>query len=732
MGSVHRRTLDDLERLAEGGTDAPGSARFAPDGRSITYLFSADGSLVRSLWRHDLLTGERSLLASPLPETTDEDSLSLEEHLQRERTRTSELGVTTYAWASAATRPTLLVPQAGRLFVGVGPEIDGGLRQIPGVQGAQAALLSPDGVRLACVVAGDLYVAPVGGGRPQRMTADAEDGVFNGLADYIAAEELDRFDGAWWSTDSRSIAFEHVDERSVPLFPVTPEELHRYPFAGGPNARVGLRVASISDSAVREVDLGMRPDDYLARVLPHPGGGWLVAVMPREQRSLAWHRVSVNASAELVWNEEAQPWINLDDLTRVLPDGRILRASERSGFRHLELRDPAGELDRILTAGDWVVTDVVAVPTARGEVLFAGTRDGVTDRHLYAVPLDAPQPVSDPQRLSPQPGWHAFEAQADGERWIDAWSDLEHAPSVTVRSRDGSSIPIHAPLSTAAGERLDPPELTELVAGDGRTPLQAAVYRGGRRTDFGQPSPGVLWIYGGPHQQYVKRSWEMTADPLRQYLAQSGVTVVMVDNRGSAWRGVAFESVVDGRLGGDEVADQAAAVRQLTERGVLRSGGVGIYGTSYGGFLTLMAMAREPDLFRVGVAIAPVTDWGGYDTAYTEQYLGPPATNPEAYRRSSALAHAAAVGGALLLIHGTFDENVHLRNSMRLVDAFRSVGREVELVELPGQRHRTRGPAIRVRDGRTAAHLLDGLGLPLPEDLSRDGVRPRRRRAARR
>ena len=167
----------------------------------------------------------------------------------------------------------------------------------------------------------------------------------------------------------------------------------------------------------------------------------------------------------------------------------------------------------------------------------------------------------------------------------------------------------------------------------------------------------------------------------------------------------------------NEVADQAAAVRQLQERGLLRRGGVGIYGGSYGGFMTLMAMAREPELFPVGVAIAPVADWSGYDTAYAERYLGTPAGNPEAYQRSSALAHAAQVQGSLLLIHGTFDENVHLRHSRLLVDAFRSAGREVELVALPGQRHRARGPAIRVRDGRTAAHLLRGLGLPLPEDL---------------
>lgn len=713
MGIGDRRTLDDLERLTRGEADAPGSARFAPDGRSVTYLFSADGSLVRSLWRHDLETGERSLLAAPLEQTTDEESLSLDEKLERERTRTTELGVTAYAWAGDARRPALLVPQAGRLFIAVGSDPGSALRPIPGVDGAQAPLLSPDGTHVSYVLAGDLHVAGTHGGAPARVTDDAEPGVSNGLADYIAAEELDRFEGAWWSADSRSLAFEHADERGVPAVEVTAGELHHYPFAGGPNARVSLRVAPMDGSEAREVELGMRPDDYLAQVVAHPGGGWLAAVLPREQRSLDWHRVGADGSAEHLWTEEAAPWVNLDNLTRILPDGRILRGSERSGFRHLELRSPRGELDRILTAGDWVVTDVVAVSVARGEVLFVATRDGVTERHLYAVALDAPRPVDDPERLSREPGWHELHAQPDGERWIDTWSDLEQAPAVTVRSRDGVTLPIHAPRTTAARERLEPPELVELLAADGTTPLHAAIYRA-RPARSAEPAPGVVWVYAGPHKQYVVRSWEATADPLRQYLAQCGATVVVIDSRGSDFRGVAFESVIEGRLGWNEVADQAAGVRQLIQRGVLRHGAVGIYGGSYGGFMTLMAMAREPELFGVGVAISSVTDWAEYDTAYTERYLGSPATNPEAYRRSSALARAAEVRGSLLLMHGTSDENVLMRNSTRLVDAFRSAGREVELVPLPGQRHRARGEAIRVRDGRTAAHLLRGLGLPVP------------------
>jgi dipeptidyl-peptidase-4 len=327
MGRSGRLTLDDVARRPEPGMDAPGSAAFAPDGRSITYLFSLDRTLVRSLWRHDLETDERAEVAVPRPETTSEETLSREEQLQRERTRTTELGVTSFSWATDAPRPTLLVSMAGRLLVGSGNGAELRLGEIPGVEGASGASVSPDGSLVSFTLNGDLYAVPLAGGSPLRLTDDAEPAVFNGLAEFVASEELDRFEGAWWSSDSRSIAFAHVDECGIPPFTIThavghepAEEVHHYPFPGGPNAHVSLRVASLGGSAAREVDLGMEPDDYLARGLPHPEGGWLVAVLPREQRTLSWHRVAADGSARRLWVEEGDPWINLDDNTRVLPD----------------------------------------------------------------------------------------------------------------------------------------------------------------------------------------------------------------------------------------------------------------------------------------------------------------------------------------------------------------------------------------------------------------------------
>ncbi len=705
--------------------DAPGSAVFAPDDRSITYLYSRDGSLVRSLWRHDLVTGERSLLADPLPETTREETLSRQEQVWRERTATSELGITEFSWAGTDAEATLLVPMAARLFVRRGADGEAGLREIPGVSEASGARLSPDGSSVSYTSGGDLYLAGIRGGTPKRLTDDAGPGIFNGLPEFVAAEELERMAGAWWSADSQAIAFAHVDERAVPPLTIRHEpghdpvdEVHHYPFPGGPNAVVTLRVMAVGGGAWREVALGMQPDDYLARVIPRPAGGWLVAVLPRDQGSLHWHRVAVDGSAQPLWVESGDPWINLDDDTRVLPDGRILRSTERTGFRHLELRTPDGRLERVLTAGDWMVTDVVGVTPSRREVLFRATRDGVLERHLYAVSYDTAESSHDPERLTAEPGWHELVAGADGERWIDIWSDLRHAPRLSVVTRGGASQLLHESSTTAEAAGLDPPELIELKAADGATPLQVAVYRGASEEGSEAPPPAVVWVYGGPHRQYVQRSWEqMVQFPQRHYLAQAGATVIVVDNRGTAGRGLAFESAIHARLGWNEVADQAGAVRQLADRGLFDPGRVAIFGGSYGGHLTILAMAFEPNLFTAGVAIAPVTEWTSYDTNYTERYLGQPTANPDGYRESSALTHAGKVRGGLLLIHGSVDENVHLRHSLRIQEALRQAGHETELVQLPEQRHRVRSEAIRERDRRTMAHLLGALGLPRPDEL---------------
>jgi dipeptidyl-peptidase-4 len=364
-----------------------------------------------------------------------------------------------------------------------------------------------------------------------------------------------------------------------------------------------------------------------------------------------------------------------------------------------------------------VVTEVVHVDEERREVLFMGTADGPTQRHLYAVSLDAQAPETSPHRLTAEMGWHAVVASPDGSRWADTWSSLERAPGVTVRTRGREeAVIVHPPALSAASLGRRPPELRSVTAADGITRLDAALYRPAQPA--ATPPPCVVWVYGGPHAQYVKDAWEMTVHPLRQYLAQAGVAVLVVDNRGSDFRGLAFEAPLAGHLGGVEIADQCAAIAQLAAAGEIDGSRVAITGGSYGGFMTLMSVIRRPDVFRCGVAIAPVTDQRGYDTGYIERYLGLPADQPDAYDRSSVLPHADGLNGSVLVIHGAIDENVHLRHSIRLAAALQATGRDLELVILPDDRHRVRTPdGLLTRDRRTVRHLLQGLDVDPPAEV---------------
>jgi dipeptidyl-peptidase-4 len=766
---TERRTLARLLRPPAPGLDHPTLISFTPDGGAITFLQSADATNVRSLWRLDLSTSERELLvvghapprgggSGDAAENGAEEALPLEEQLRRQRARETALGVTRYVRATAAD--TVVVPVDGRLLVSVA----GGQGElVPGVDGVQAVAIAPDGSRLAYVRAGNVHALATGSaGQGAALTSDAADGTTNGLPDFAAAEELDRHEGLWWSGDGQALAWARVDERSVPRYALARltdgrihVELHRYPFAGGPNARVRLQVASFTGSTTSggllppaggpvEVDLGMADDDYLARVVPHPAGGWLVAVLPRAQRTLRWWRVLGDGGTHPLWEESSEPWLNLDDDTRILGDGSVLRTTERTGFRQAELRPPGAEA-HLLTGGDWVVTSVAGVNEGRAEVYVLGTADGPLERHLYAVPLDAPRPVERPARLTQERGWHGAVFSADGERWIDTWSTRTEAPAVVARWRNAERVvPVHAPSASAETLGLPVPDFLELRAADSATLLHGALFRPSSRTvgpgpDGALPAtrtpapPLVVWVYGGPHSQNVREAWELTIHPSRQGLAQAGFAVLVVDNRGTANRGLAFEAAIAGTLGVVEVADQAAVVEQLVALGEADGGRVGITGGSYGGYMTIRCMELRPDLFRAGVALAPVTDWRGYDTAYTERYLGLPGANPAGYRASSSIPDAGRLRGKLRIVHGELDENVNPWHSARMVAALVAAGRDPLLATVAGERHRYRNVvALSRRERDTLRHLQQALAraVPakeLPAATRPPGVRPPRR-----
>lgn len=695
-------TVDDVVRLPGPGLDQPVLIAFSPDDRVITFLDSEDESLVRQLFAFDTTTGARARLVDPPGGGVREGALSLEEQLRRERLRERGMGVTSYAWAPVGDR--VIVPLNGSVWVrdGDAPLV----QRVPaGASPVQDPRLSPDGRRLAYVRDAELYTSDLDGTPEIQRTHGARGtGRTHGLAEYVAQEEMHRREGFWWSRDSRRIAFTEVDETHLPTWRIPhlgkdePSwEDHRYPFAGAENAKVRLAVLALDqgDPVWMDLSAGGRLDvEYLARVTWTPDGRLLAQVQDRRQLRLDVVEFDpASGAGRILLTETSDTWINLHDDLRVLEAGDdaggFLWATERTGFKHLVVVGRDGTVRRTLTSGAWQVDAVEGVDEAQGLAWFTATRDGATERHLYRVPL-AGGPI---ERVTTSPGQHAVVLDHACARFVDVFHALDQPPRITLRdlATNAELAVLHEPDDPRLTHLpLPPPRLTTVTTRDG-VRLDAALYV----PDGPGPHPTLVHVYGGPHAQMVANAWSLTADLRDQWLRSRGWLVVRVDNRGAARRGLAFEGAVRHRMGDVEIRDQADAIRELVGRGLVDPERVGIFGWSYGGYLSAMALCRAPDVFRAAVSGAPVTSWDGYDTHYTERYMGLPAENPDGYRDSAVMTWAGALRGKLLLVHGMNDENVHVRHTTRLIDALIRANQRYELLLFPDERHVPRGPAGR-------------------------------------
>ena len=707
--TVHdpRRETMPIEAIAAyplPGMAIPGSIAFSPDDLLVTYLFSPERTLTRQLYAFDPQTSEQHLLVTPPGGGTTEENVSLEEALRRERQRQREVGVTSYAWANEGSR--ILVPLQGDVYIQDGP--DAPLRKLVDGKGAPVLdpQLSPDGAFVAYVQDAELYVVPAGGGEGRQVTHGArETGKTNGLAEFIAQEEMARMHGFWWSPDGRRLAFEEVDERHIPVYRIVhqgkdevgegAQEDHRYPFAGQTNAKVRLGVVARDGGDPVWMDLGPEQDIYLARVDWFPDGTLTAQISNREQTELDLVRFDMETGVRsTLLRETSDVWINLHDLLRPLERGAaaggFLWASERSGFRHLYLYTADGTLVRQLTEGEWQVDDVVGVDEERGLVYFTATYDGPTEAQLYVVSLEG-QDGTSPRRLTPEPGIHSPVLDHGLQRFVDTHRAVDRPPVVVLRSLDDGAV-----LRTIYDERdpridelgLQPPELVTLQNRVGTT-LHGAIYRPPEAFGSG-PYPTIVSVYGGPHAQLVTNGWGMTVDLRAQHLRSLGFLVFVLDNRGSARRGLAFEATIKHRMGHHEVDDQVDGVRWLVQQGLAKPEPVGIYGWSGGGYMSALCLARAAETFHVAVAGAPVTHHDGYDTHYTERYMGTPQSNPEGYRDSSVIHHVDKLRGKLMLVHGLIDENVHFRHTARLINALIRARKPYDLLLFPDERHMPR------------------------------------------
>lgn len=677
----------------------PREVKISPDGRYLTLLRNRTEDRQRyDLWGYDRESGEWRMLVDSLKLGSNRE-LSEAEKMQRERKRVGDLkGIVAYDWSDDGR--SIIVPLDGDLYLA---GLDGSVRRLTdSPEDELNSALSPGGKYLSFVREQRLWVGSLEQGAQKPITPEeTAKTVHWGEAEFVAQEEMDRMSGYWWAPDESRIVVERYDE--APVNVVTRAAIgaegtrtyeQRYPAAGTPNAVVSLFVMKPDGSGRVEIDLGADKDIYIARVnWARDGKTLYVQRLDREQTRLDMLAVDPGTGkSRVLFSENAAPksWINLTSNYRFLKDGSLVWWSERDGFGHL-YHYVNGKW-RQLTSGDWVVTRLVAIDEARGRITFTGTRDDVLAPQLYAVDLDKP---GTPERLT-ETGWsNAAVANKDGRTF--------------VITRSSPTQPSQSYVADAAGKRLAWVEENRLDAAHPYAPYLA----GHRTPTFGtvkaEDGSNLHWMmitpkmepgkrypvffehYGGPHNQQVSRGW---TGALPQAIVDKGYIYFRIDNRGSANRGVKFESQIWHAMGTVEVADQRAGAEYLRTLPFVDPKKIATYGWSYGGYMTLKMLQADQSLYAAGISGAPVTKWELYDTNYTERYMGDPRKVPEAYQASDAIANATKMTDPLLLIHGMSDDNVVFENSTALISKLQASAVPFEMMLYPGYTHAVKGPMI--------------------------------------
>lgn len=677
--------------------------RIAPDGSRVGFLRGKARDKNRlDLWAYDIASGKTSLLVDSDDVLPGVEVLSDAEKARRERQRIAALsGIVEYQWSPDGKR--LLFPLGGDLYLyDLAKAGKAAVRRLTHGEGfATDPKLSPKGGFVSFVRDRNLWVIDLADGKATQLTRDGSDTIGNGVAEFVADEEMDRHTGYWWAPDDSAIAFARIDESPVPVqkrYEVYPDRTdvveQRYPAAGDHNVLVRLLVARMADkgAAPLAVDLGKEQDIYLARVDWRDPERLTFQRQSRDQHKLELIEADLRDGRQrTLVTETSKTWVPLHNDLRFLKDGRILWNSERSGYEHLYLLSEDGRKASALTSGAWPVDSVLAVDEDAGQVYFAAGKDTPTDSQVYRVALGG----GAIERISQADGYHSASFALNGSVFVDAWSNPATPPQLELYRNDGTRIAslIDNDLDDAkhpfapyrAAQR--PVEYGRIQAADGRTELHYSLIK---PSDFdpGKRYPVVVNVYGGPASQTVKRVW---SPDFNQYLAQHGYVVFSLDNRGTPRRGAAFGGALYRKQGTVEVADQLKGVEWLKSQPWVDGGKIGVYGWSNGGYMTLMLLAKASDAYACGVAGAPVTDWGLYDSHYTERYMGLPKSNPEGYREGRVLEHLDGLTSRLLLIHGMADDNVLFTNSTVLMSALQQRGQPFELMTYPGAKHGLRG-----------------------------------------
>lgn len=688
-----------IERInadpALSGTTVRG-LKMAPDGQRVTFLRGRDTDRFQTdLWEYNL----HDKLARRLVDSAalaPKEELSDAERARRERSRTAAYrGINSYSWSMDGKQ--LLIPLGKALYLVDTAQPDKPRRVASG--DLLDPKISPKGRYVSFVRGQNLCVIDLATGTERQLTRDGGGTIHNAETEFVAQEEMHQSSGYWWAPDDSAIAFKRFDEAPVAMvrrFEIQANRTdvveQRYPAAGAANVLVGLSIVSPTGGEPRAVDLGAERDIYLVRADWSADAKHLMFQrQTRDQKRLDLVDVDpATLRQQVLITETAKTWVNILKAPHFLKSrSAFIWESERSGRHHLYLYDLTGKLLHPITRGEWGVDGLLAVDEAAGKVYVDANRDAVTDKQVYALALDGSS-ADKPQRITHADGWHEASFSDKGEAFVDTFSDNDTPPQVSIHKPDGTRLAwlerneLNASHPYAKyRDAHRPTEFGSMKAADGQTLYYSLMKPLG--FDASRKYPVFISVYGGPGAQDVQRRWKRAF--FDQYLAQQGYIVFRLDNRGTARRERAFTDVIYRNLGKHEVQDQLTGVDWLAKQPFVDAKRIGVFGWSYGGFMTLRLLAAGSDRIAAGAAGAPVTDWGLYDTHYTERFIDRPQDNAEGYKQSGVFTHLDGLRSPLLLIHGMADDNVLFTNSTQLMDALQTSGIPFQLMTYPGAKH---------------------------------------------
>lgn len=702
--------------FAEGGITgrAPEAIKWSPDGKKVSYLLRDDRGEKTELCYIDLATGKPAVLvtAEKLRPLTASISQGKDD---RERDNRERYHVSPYHWAPDSEH--LLFDNFGQIWLytlstGTAMQVNS-----PGVP-LMDPKFSPDGKKLTYIRNHNLYVTPVDSADETALTNDQNPNILNGEVDWVYAEELDSRSHYFWSPNGAKIVFLQMNETRVPTYPITdfiPQHPtvseEKYPKVGDPNPQVRLGVMDSHNGKTRWLHLGDNADIYVPRF------GWVrdgliwAQVLNRAQNQLDLYFIdAASGKSRRVLSERSDTWIEVDDNFQVLKPGNwFLWTSWRDGHTHIylysfdkdnPLADDA-KLQNQITKGDFEVFSVEAADEDAG-ILYVTTNAGDDrQRQVYSVKLDG----SSFTQVTKGEGTHDVNFGPDNKHYVDQFSSLMTPPKLSLCVLGAGCNPFWQSRSIES-YKLTPPQFVDFHAEDG-TSLRGLVFL--PQNPRGKV-PLIMNPYGGPHGQVVRNQWDGIGLLFNEILLRDGIAVLQVDNRGMGARGKKFASVVMHNFGETELKDQLAALDQaLAKFPQLDGSRLGWWGWSYGGFMTLNAMTHS-DRFKAGVAVAPVTDFRNYDTIYTERYGGLLPENDAAYKKAAPVTYAGNLHGHLLEVHGTSDDNVHMQNTIQMINALINAGKHFDLMLYPRKTHAIAGPVTRTDlFNRIRQHFLHDL-----------------------